>query len=190
MIQDVQQTLRSSKTKVNVALVSQQAVGTADRIHARLVKCVEKRARAFLWTPADAINFVPRVLPKVYGDGRALFSLTTINQRPAYWVIRVCSTWGNAYDERETTGPDFGEMTDDILTDLEESFGSGLCGYSGNSLFQRRRDRLAWCKCEECRSNFVAKWPMVHGSGGCLWSRMRWPKEFAAEAAGYILAAQ
>ena len=162
-----------------------------DPIHDRLVKAVEKRKRAHLWTPADAITFVPRVLPKFYGDGRALFTISTINQRPAYWVIRVGSDWGSAYDTRETTGPEISDMTDNILTDLEDEFGNGLCGHSGNSLFQSRKDRMEWCGCEECSDRFVAKWPMVYGNGGCMWRRMQWPKGFDTEdERRYLLATE
>lgn len=150
-----------------------------DEIHKRLVASIEKPERAYLWTPADAIEFTPRVLPLVYGDGRALFTLATINQRPAYWVIRACSTWGSAYDREEASGPDFAELTDDILTDLEEAFGSGQCGYSGESLFLPKEDRS--CDCEECQDDYVAAWPEVDECGGCSWSRCDWPEGFEVE---------
>lgn len=151
---------------------------STDRIHANLRLAVERRQRSYLWTPSDAITFVPRLLPKVYGDGRALFTIATINQRPAYWIIRACSTWGCGMDMEDSPGPDFAEMTDQILTDLEEAFGNGRCGYSGNSLFQTKRDRIKNCQCEDCSDRRVAKWPMVDGNGGCSWSRMDWPKGF------------
>lgn len=150
-----------------------------DRVQAKLRKAVEKRQRTFLWTPKHSFCFVPRVLPVIYGDGRALFTLSTINQRPAYWVIRGCSTWGSGFDNSQSDGPDFAELTDDILTDLEQAFGNGRCGYSGNSLFFPRRERVEDCQCEECTDRFTARWPMVDGCGGCSWSRMDWPKGFA-----------
>lgn len=149
-----------------------------DPIHARLVAAVEKPQRAHLWVPADAIRFTPRVLPMIYGDGRALFTLATINQRPAYWVIRACSTWTSGLDRDDGEGPDFAEMTDEILTGLEDAFGRGRCGYSGNSLFYPRRERRRWCKCEECDDNWRARWPAVDGDGGCSWSRIDWPEGF------------
>ena len=149
-----------------------------DAIHAKLRRAIEKRQRAYLWTPADEITFVPRVLPVIYGDGRALFMLATTNQRPAYWVIRACSTWGSGLDTKTAPGPDFVDFTDEILTDLEAAFGDGRCGYSGNSLFWPRRDRLRHCQCDECSDRFVARWPMVDGCGGCSWSRIDWPQGF------------
>ena len=158
----------------------------ADSIHDALVAAIEKPKAAYLWTPADTIEFTPRVLPKVFGDGRVLFALSTTNQRPAYWVIRACSTWdsGNFSDS-----PTFGEHTDEILTALEEEFGDGLCGYSGTSLFHDRETRMTACDCEDCASDFIAAWPMVWGSEGCLWGRMNGPAGFVTEGDGYILRA-
>lgn len=152
--------------------------GAIDEVHGRLRKRIEKRQRSYLWTPKDAISFIPRLLPTFYGDGRALFAITTINQRPAYWVIRGCSTWGCGSDLGESSGPEIIELIDDIVTDLEDAFGSGRCGYSGNSLFWPRRDRIRDCQCEECSDRYVARWPMVDDEGGCSWSRIDWPKAF------------
>lgn len=150
-----------------------------DAVHLQLVAAIEKPEAAHLWVPADAITFTPRVLPVIYGDGRALFALATINQRPAYWVIRGCSTWGSAYDREDASGPNFSEMTDDILTALEEAFGDGRCGYEGSSLFYPKAERT--CDCEQCQEDFVAEWPMVDGSGGCSWGRFDWPTGFDVE---------
>jgi hypothetical protein len=159
------------------AIISREAGD--DAIHKRLRKAIEKRQTACLWTQSDAITFIPRVSPTVYGDGRALFTIATINQRPAYWVIRACSTWGSGLDRDDAPGPDFAEMTDQIMTDLEEAFGRGRCGYSGNSLFWPRKERLRNCQCEECdEKGFKARWPMVDDDGGCSWSRIDWPKGF------------
>lgn len=152
--------------------------GANDAVQRKLRRAIERRQSAYLWTPSDAITFVPRLLPTIYGNGRALFALSTINQRPAYWVIRACSTWGCGLDREDSDGPDFAEMTDDILTDLEDAFGDGRCGYSGNSLFWSKRERIRDCQCEECSDRFKARWPMVDGSGGCSWSRIDWPKGF------------
>jgi hypothetical protein len=156
--------------------------GSEDPTHKKLRRAVEKRQRSYLWTPAHTITFVPRLLSMIYGDGRALFAISTINQRPAYWIIRACSTWGCGLDRDDAPGPDFAELSDDILTELEEAFGSGRCGYSGNSLFFPSAARVKNCQCEECSESFVAKWPMVDGRGGCSWSRMDWPPNFKTVA--------
>ena len=150
-----------------------------DPVHARLCRAVEKRESSYLWVPSQSIKFVPRVLPVIYGDGRALFTLSTLNQRPAYWVIRACSSWGCGSDRESATGPDFVEMTDQIMTDLEDHFGRGRCGYSGNSLFWPKYERIQNCRCEECTDRYgTARWPMVDSYGGCSWSRIDWPDGF------------
>lgn len=151
-----------------------------DAIQQKLVKAVERRERAYLWTPADAITFVPRVLSKIYGDGGRLYAVSTTNQRPAYWVIRVDSTCDSE---------SFGELTDEILTELEDEFGNGRCSWSGNNLFWNKRDRRANCDCPDCRELPIAKWPMVDGDGGCSWGRMQWPAGFETREDGYLLAA-
>jgi hypothetical protein len=149
-----------------------------DAIHAKLKRAIEKREKSYLWVPEHSITFVPRVLPTIYGDGRALFAIATINQRPAYWVIRTCSTWGSGMDRGDSSGPDFAEMTDQVMTDLEDAFGRGRCGYSGNSLFWPKKERILNCQCEDCTDQFRARWPMVDDDGGCSWSRIDWPKGF------------
>jgi hypothetical protein len=45
---------------------------------------IEVWTRRYLWTPADAINFKPALCGNVYGDGRALFGLSTLNLRPSW----------------------------------------------------------------------------------------------------------
>lgn len=151
-----------------------------DPTHRRLRIAIEKRKKGYFWTPADAVTFIPYVLPTIYGDGRVLFTLSTINQRPRYWVIRACSTWGCDLDREDAPGPNFGDQIDDILTELEEAFGKGRCDYSGNSLFWPKKERVANCQCEECsEGRFRARWPIVDDEGGCSWSRIDWPKGFA-----------
>ncbi|WP_292231025.1 hypothetical protein [Brevundimonas sp.] len=150
-----------------------------DDIHQRLAAIIEVPHNAYLWVPADAIDFTPRVLPIIYGDGRALFRITTINDRPRWWMIRGCSTWGCGDDRDDAAGPDFGELTDDILTDMEGAFGNARCSYSGSSLRYPRDERIQWCQCEECDDEeTLSAFPEVDGNGGCSWSRTDWPKDF------------
>jgi hypothetical protein len=141
-----------------------------DRIHKRLKKVIEVKTKRYLWTPADAISFVPRLSRLILGDGRALFHFTTLNNRPAFWVIRGDCAWDS------DGGSSLGDFADDILTDLEEEFGNARCGYSGADLYLPKKERD--CDCEECSDKMRATWPMVDGQGGCSWSRTDWPKEF------------
>lgn len=157
------------------ALVRREAC-PEDLIHSRLKKLVERRIERYLWIPQDAIRFVPPVLSTVYGDGRALFNITTINNRPAFWIIRGDSEWSCSDAPWDSNAVDFGEFTDEILNDLEMEFGSARCGWSGANLYMSKKER--GCDCEECSDRTLAKWPMVDGQDGCSWGRRDWPKEF------------
>lgn len=149
-----------------------------DADHASLKRLIEVRIKRYLWIPADTIRFVPPLASTIYGDGRALFTLSTINNRPAYWVLRVDSGWTSGLDmDAPNHAPEFVEFTDEILTDLEEEFGDARCSWNGSPLYTPKRQRH--CKCEDCREQPIAKWPMVDGSGGCSWGRMDWPAGFA-----------
>lgn len=154
---------------------------TEDVIHARLKAAVEIEECRYLWTPADAIKFVPRVLDAVYGDGRALLRLSTTSQRPAYWIIRADSSWQLRESGAPDNAPEFVEFLDRILTDLEDYFGTGRCYYSGSTLFLPRKQRDGDCSCEDCQDEFTAEWPTVDDSGGWYWGRMNWPDGFPVE---------
>lgn len=149
-----------------------------DDLHERLRIAIEVEQTSYLWVEGDTPPFTPYLLPTIFGDGRALFALATINQRPKYWIIRGCSTWQCGRDLEDGSGPDFAELVDDLLTELENAFGRGRCGYSGNSLFDPREERLEWCQCEECDDDYVAKWPEVDDHYGCSWGRRDWPRSF------------
>jgi hypothetical protein len=151
-----------------------------DKTHALLKGQVEVWTRSYLWTPRDAITFKPALCSTVYGDGRALFRVTTMNLRPAYYVIRCDSRWDCSDPDSPDDVPDFGDFTDEILTELEGEFGDARCGYSGSSRYLRREDR--GCDCEECEDPSRAQWPEVDAEGGCSWGRMRWPAGFPTVA--------
>lgn len=148
-------------------------IAKGEPLHEALRAAVEVEQTSYLWVPADEITFVPRLLDTIYGDGRALFSMTTINNRPAYWLVRGDSGWSCDDSRASDDAPDFGDFTDDILTDLEDQFGRARCGYSGANLYLPPEDR--GCDCEECLEEPPAEWPMVDENGGCSWSRRSWP---------------
>lgn len=150
---------------------------TPDDIQRRLKQAVEVEERAYLWIPADAITFVPALLEIFYGDGRALFFVGTINQRPRYWVIRGDSSWSESGSDH-----DFGEFVDEIITDLEEEFGPATCGYCGQGLSGYSIDDPPECSEPGCDAKDALEagcdWPSVDANGGCHWGSMRWPPGF------------
>ncbi len=160
--------------------ITNSSVAMVDKTHALLKGQIEVWTRRHLWTPADAITFKPALCNAVYGDGRALFALTTINLRPAYYVIRCDSRWSCESDMNvphlEIGPDDFGNFADEILAALEEEFGAALCSWSGASHYLPREDR--GCDCEDCADPEIAQWPEVDAADGCGWGRQRWPAGF------------
>lgn len=129
--------------------------------------------RRCLWTEDDAIVFTPAVLSRAFGDGRALFSLTTINNRPAYWVIQGCSTWqtgGDIYAPDDA--PLFIDFVDEIVESVEDQFGT-VRGYERNC-------RGDWIDHETKRflPRSFTEFPTINDENGCAWGRLDWPSEF------------
>jgi hypothetical protein len=158
-----------------------------DEIHERLKQVVEVEQTSWLWAKGDTPPFIPHLLPRFYGDGRALFSITTINQRPKYWVIRGDSGWtcGSDYGvDAPENAPDFGELYDEILNDLDEYFGRAACSYcgAGASCYANGAPEEAHCGFDGCERPDEVRagcgWPSVDAGNGCSWSRMRWPDGF------------
>lgn len=128
--------------------------------------------RRCLWTDADAITFTPAVLEQTFGDGRALFALTTINNRPAFWIVRGDSTWSTGDDYlAPDNAPCFGdwEHLDPVMSAIEEEFGSTSC--------YERNINGVWIDSETKR--FIPhKWtdyPVLNDEIGCSWWRLDWP---------------
>lgn len=150
-----------------------------DLIHARLKTLIEVPTEAYLWTPSNTITFTPPLSSTIYGDGRALFSITTINDRPAWWVVRGDSGWQCSEGRAPRDAPDFGDFAEDIVVNLEDEFGGSRCGYSGNSLRWPAAERIENCQCDDCSDpEYVARFPGIDTDGGCSWGRVRWPPEF------------
>lgn len=160
-----------------------------DEIHAQLKAAVEVETEQYLWTPAHMIRFTPALLPVVYGDGRALFVVSTINQRPRYWIIRGDSQWAVDTDSNSPwpalSENDFDDLLDDILSDMEEHFGRAECSYCGRGLSCYADGPPEEARCGErgCEAPDEVEagcgWPSVDSNGGCSWSRMKWPDCFA-----------
>lgn len=133
-------------------------------VHAKLRQAVCKRQRRHLWTPADAVTFTPALSNRLYGDGKALLGLTTINSRPRFYVLRIDSGWRIDMDH---SAPDDAEVLADRIDAfafaLEEEFGRGrFDDGSGEPETARQRDERR-------------KWPAYDDENGCSWWRMDWP---------------
>ncbi len=76
-----------------------------------------------LWTPDHPVTFAPRVLPHVFGDGRALFRVTTINNRPCWWLVRGCSTWTEGNDPDDDAFEPLIDRIDDVVQAIADEFG-------------------------------------------------------------------
>lgn len=163
----------------------------SDAIYEMLKQAIEKPEKAYLWTPRDTIEFVPHVLPVSFGDGRALFYVGTLNQRPRYWVVRGDSNWecGLDYPGRDDDAPEIVEFIDDIAADIEGAFGSARCGYCGRGLSAYSIDDPPHCDQRYCEAKDELEggrdWPCINDEGGCQWGRMDWPPGFAVTRSPY-----
>ena len=168
-------------------LMSKITRSEPDEIHGRLKAAIEVEETSYLWTEGDTPPFVPYLARRIYGDGRALFAINTINQRPKYWVIRGDSGWtsGNDYGaDAPEKAPDFADLSDELLNDLEEDFGRAACSYcgAGASCYANDAPEEADCGRDGCERPDEVRagcgWPSVDADGGCSWARMKWPKGF------------
>jgi hypothetical protein len=114
-----------------------------------------------LWVPEDAVTFVPGVCDTIYGDGRALFRVTTMNSRPAFYVIRGDSRW-SVQDGLPNASADFVDVVNRIYDDLETQFGSA---------------ELDWEEDDPALLEAGSyPWPAFDARDGSSWGRMDWPK--------------
>lgn len=128
-----------------------------------LKAAIEVEFLGSLWTEGDSGMLTPYVCEASFGDGFHLLTLSTINQRPNYHVVRVHSGW-NASNWHN--GETVGEHIDEILTAIEEE-----CG-------QRYFVDEECETCEpggyECRCGDGQPWPAIEADGGCSWGHIRW----------------
>lgn len=122
--------------------------------HEALRRQIEVPVLGYLWGQRVGW-FVPRLLNRVYGDGRKLMAVCPLDGRPRYIVVRVDSNTESLTDE-----PAEGEsyLIDDIYSAAEDQFGL--------------------CHCEECDEEQpeACKFPIVHWGDGSAWSEIDWPK--------------
>lgn len=142
-----------------------------DRAH-RALKAAQKPMTRHLWTPADAITFTPRVSSNIYGDGLALFGIGTINSRPAYWIVRGCSTWAVGMDSQAPDdAPEIVEYVEQISFDIGEEFGD-----ADHIPYEWRGNRLVDTETGRFMRYADISYPVMNYGGGCHWFRMDWPK--------------
>jgi hypothetical protein len=133
---------------------------------------IEVWTRCWLWVPADAITFKPALCGTIYGDGRALFYLTTLNSRPAYYVIRGDSKWCiDSEPSAPDDAPDFRDFVDQMIEALLDEYGDAR---------SYEDEECAETIAQQCADidRRRAAWPAVDDEGGCCWGRERWPTGF------------
>ncbi|WP_337846219.1 hypothetical protein [Sphingomonas sp.] len=133
-----------------------------------LKEVIEVEFLGTLWVEGDSGMLTPYVCEASFGDGFHLMTISTINQRPNYHVVRVCSSWRESSNRWYDTYRDdtIGERIDDVLTAIEEE-----CG-------QRYfvDEDCVTCRPEgyECRCGDGEPWPAIETDGGCSWGHIRW----------------
>lgn len=134
----------------------------SDPVHAALRHWLCVPMRRHLWVPADAVTFTPQLLSRVYGDGRALIGLTTINNRPRFYYIRIDSSWSIDMDRgAPPDAPELREFIDDICWALEDEFGSARPDSEEDDPDILKDDQNPW--------------PAFDDRDGCSWWRVNWP---------------
>lgn len=87
---------------------------------ARLRRLIERRQVAYLWGRKYLVT--PRLVSEIFGDGKKMIWLSGINTRPAYWVVRVDSSWNlDNWDEP----PTLCDHLEGIYQAIENEFGTG-----------------------------------------------------------------
>jgi hypothetical protein len=122
-----------------------------------LKEVIEVEFIGSLWTKGDSGPMTPYVCECSFGDGYHLMTISTINQRPNYHVVRVDSGW--ARDD------EFGEHIDEIMTAIEEE-----CGRRWWNEDDRRDGR-------DAQGRFTGEpeaWPAFDDAMGCAWGHIEW----------------
>lgn len=135
---------------------------------AMLKEAIEKPFLGSLWTEGDSGTLTPYVCECSFGDGLKLLTISTINQRPNYHVVRVDSSWQES--NWSLDGEVVAEHIDEILQAIEDE-----CGPAGELLDDPCDDcGDTACKCGDEYSADEA-FPALDDRDGCSWGHIRWP---------------
>lgn len=147
---------------------AQRDMVIGDLLNLQMLKeVIERPFLGTLWTEGDSGMLTPFVCECSFGDGLKLLTISTINQRPNYHVVRVDSSWDVS---NWSDGENVGEHIDEIITAIEEE-----CGPAGDYLDDPCDD--CGDTCCKCSPDFDlrAAWPSIDADTGCSWGTIRWP---------------
>lgn len=133
----------------------------------QLRKLIEVRQVQCMWGPKDRHWITPRLVSRIYGDGRQLIALYPIMFRPNHFVIRIDSAMN-------TGGDEFRELLDEIYDDIYDEF------FEWPWAKQYGR---TWHEDDSADMDSRIQW-----SDGCAWETIMWPalksRKRAAQAKG------
>ncbi len=149
--------------------IAHRVAGPEDKVHRRLREAVSVPVRRHLWVPEDAVEFTPALSDVVYGDGRALLAITTIHDRPRYWLVRIDSSWPLWLDPGLPGGDDeeMADYCEHITENLRLEFGDG----------EPRWDEDEWEDEEDpVAREYGLPYPSIDLRDGYSWRRESWPE--------------
>lgn len=136
-----------------------------------LKEAIEVEFIGTLWVDGDRSPMTPYVIKETFGDGMHLMTVSTINQRPNYWVVRVDSSWIGAHWPYYRGGQDVrGDHIDEIIDVIEDE-----CGRAGIYLDEPCDNcEDTCCKCSDDFDSGEA-FPEIDYDYGYSWGEIRWP---------------
>jgi hypothetical protein len=142
---------------------------------AMLKEAIEVEFLGTLWVKGDSGMLTPYVCETSFGDGFHLLTISTINQRPNYHVVRACSSWKEVVSGRWNIIRDdtIGEHIDEVITAIEEECGPRYwCD-----------EECETCYPDECHCGDGDPWPAIDADYGCSWGEIDW--SWLMKAIGY-----
>lgn len=144
---------------------------TTDERIAKALQDAQVPITTSLWVGGCETSFTPMVLTKAFGDGRALFKITTIQNRPAYWLVRGCTNWTESHD-----APDgrvsVADVIEEVVEAIEGQFG-GTSHYDrdakGRYVDQETNERIE-------RGDARVEFPVIEAETGTSWALTDWPE--------------